>query len=76
MTYPFNSFVSARPVTVVGEAIGRGGRKLYICREASGREIRVARLDAPVEFAPPCTADEFFAPLPSSAAALRAKINR
>ena len=29
-----------------------------------------------IEFAPACTAAEFYAPLPSSAEALRAKINR
>ena len=74
--YPFDSFVSAQPVTVIGEVAGRGGKKLFVCRRADGTEMRVARLDTPIEFAPACTAEEFFAPLPSSARALRAKINR
>lgn len=51
-------------------------------RKAEKRAAKWARATAipagapAIDFAPPCTTAEFYAPLPTSAKALRAKINR
>ena len=45
-------------------------------RKAAKRAKWAAIWNREIKFAPPCSVEEFFAPLPSSAQALRAKINR
>lgn len=69
--------MSAEPVTVVAVETKRG-KNLYTVRRADGslRKTTEAFLTGPVEFAPAISAAEFYRPLPSSAAAVRAKINR
>jgi hypothetical protein len=78
--FPINStvYVSAEKGRVLAVEAGKRGKTLVTVEFANGR---IAKFDSrsvsvPIEFEPPCTAEEFFAPLPSSAQALRNKINR
>lgn len=70
--------VSAENGTVVGIEAGKRGHSLITVKFENGSTKKVDSrwVERPVEFAPPCSAEEFFKPLPSSAQALRTKINR
>ena len=74
------TFQIGQKVTVSAKAgtVSDLQKKTVLVRFEDGTERRfhAAMVQALPTFEPPCSAEEFFAPLPSSAAALRAKINR
>ncbi len=57
MTYEINQTVyfSAKPVTFIGEATGRAGKKLALLRAADGREFKAdfRMIDAQMQFEEP-----------------------
>lgn len=77
-------FLAGRRGVVTAEVIGKKGKPRLTIRFDDGGTaenvgyglVRVQESCGPAaEFAPACTIEEFFKPLPSSAQALRNKIN-
>lgn len=70
--------VSAQAATVLEIGAEKRGRVLLTVKMADGstRKVDTRGVDPAIEFAAPISAAEFFRPLPSSAQALRSKINR
>ena len=80
MNLPINSTVyySGQKGRVLAVEAGKRGRTLIQVELESGRVVKLDSrfVEGLPEFAPPCTMDEFFAPLPAAEQALRASYRR